>query len=139
MKTISIIFKNPLSKAVFVLVFCSALFYMCNVSTANLSNVVVCTSISSSGACESGSSAFPADVPKIYCSADLKNAPSETKVTFTWKYNGEKIASTDVSAGSAIIYSSLTPNGTLPAGNYSVTVKINSDNSEPVTKEFKVE
>ena len=69
----------------------------------------------------------------------MKNAPSDTKVTFTWKFNGEQIAVADVSTGSAVVKSTLTTGGSLSPGNYSVTLKINSDNSEPVTKEFKVE
>ena len=82
---------------------------------------------------------MPASSPVIYCSAQLKNAPSGTKVTFTWKHNDESIASADVETSSAVVNSTLKTNGSLEPGKYSVTVKLNTDNATPVTKEFTIE
>lgn len=110
----------------------------CSVSTANLSDVKVCTSLSGSE-CSGDNSTMPASTPVIYCSANMKNAPSGTKVTFTWKKGSENIASVDLETGSGAIYSNLNTAGSLEPGKYSVTLKINSDNSQPVTKEFTLE
>jgi plastocyanin len=110
----------------------------CSVSTANLSDAKVCTSLNGSE-CASDNSTVPASSTVIYCSANLKNAPAGTKVTFTWKKGGDNIASVDLEGSSGVVYSNLNTGGSLEPGKYSVTIKINSDNSQPVTKEFTVE
>ncbi len=118
-------------------IFCfSSIFPSC--STANLSDVKVCTSINGSD-CSSSESSFPSETPVIYCSAKLNNAPDDTKVTFEWKHNGESFGKADVAGGSGFVNSSYRPPSVFPPGKYTVTVKINVDNSEPVTKEFTVE
>jgi hypothetical protein len=139
MKKITNLSKSLLVILVLFLVCIFNMYPSCNVSTASLSDVKVCGAIGSDGDCTSGVSSMPASAPVIYCSAQLKNAPSGTKVTFTWKRAGESIASADVETSSAVVYSNLTTNGALTPGKYSVTVKINTDNAEPVTKEFTVE
>jgi len=116
----------------------SSIFPSCSVSTASLSDVKMCSSLNG-GNCSDDVSTFPADVATIHCSANLKNAPSKTKVVFEWKHDGQSIGKTDVEAESGYINSTFTPSGILPSGKYSVTVKIGVDNSTPVTKEFSVE
>ncbi len=122
-------------------VFLSGVFMSCNVSTANLSDVKVCSSLNGSE-CSSDVLIFTPDVSAIYCSASLNNAPSGTKVVFEWKHEGEIIGKAELEASSVSsgsINSSFKPSAELPVGKYSVTVKINTDNAKPVTKEFKVE
>lgn len=138
MKIISKVIKHPMLRAFVVIAFCSGIFTMCSVSTAKLTDIAVCVP-SGTNVCDGDHSTIPTDAPKILCSANLKNAPSDTKVTFTWKFNGEQIANADVNSGSGVVSSTLTPGGAIAPGNYSVTLKINADNSEPITKEFKVE
>jgi hypothetical protein len=113
-------------------------FTACNVSTANLSDVKVCTSLNSS-VCDADASSIPGTAPVIYCSAKLNNAPSGTKVTFTWSHAGSELGKADVETGSGTVSSNMNTNGSLEPGKYSVTVKINSDNAKPVTKEFTIE
>lgn len=119
-------------------VFLSGILMSCNVSTANLSDVKVCTSLNGSE-CGSDVSSFMADVQAIYCSASLNNAPSGTKVVFEWKHEGESIGKAELEGSTGVVNSSFKPTAELPAGKYSVTVKINTDNAQPITKEFRVE
>lgn len=133
--------KNTVSAIIMlVLVFgVSAVIPACNVSTANLSDVKLCTEKNSSGVCDSDASTFPASTPVIYCSANLKNAPSGTKVTFEWKHSGQSLGKADVETSSGTVSSNFTTNGAVEPGSYSVTVKINTDNATPITKEFTIE
>jgi len=130
-----------ISKLFFVL---SALSVICitsifpSCSTANLSDVKICSSINGSD-CNGDVSSFPGDIPVIYCSANLKNAPSDTKVTFEWKHDGESFVKGDVNSGGGFVHSAYKPPSTFPPGKYTVTVKIAADNSAPVTKEFTIE
>jgi hypothetical protein len=129
------------SKLFLLLLLCSAIyiFQSCSVSTANLGDVRVCSSLNSDGECNADAPTFPGTAPVIYCSAKLKNAPSGTKVTFEWKRGSEDMGTASVETGSGIVNSNFKPNAALEPGKYSVTVKINSDNSTPVTKEFTIE
>ncbi len=111
----------------------------CNVSTANISDVKLCTTKGSGGDCGSDAASFPGSTPVIYCSAVIKNAPSGTKVTFEWKHGSETLGKADVETSSGVVSSNFTTNGAVEPGTYSLTVKINSDNSIPVTKEFTLE
>ncbi len=131
--------KAPLVKSALVLVFIFNIFTMCSVSTAHLGDVMVCATVNGSGECEADKTEFPAPVPVIYCSATLKNAPSDTKVIFTWKKGDEVLGKADVKSGSGVVYSNYNSPGNLEPGKYSVTVKIDTDNSDPVTKTFTIE
>lgn len=115
------------------------IFQSCNVSTANLSDVRVCSSLTGDGDCSADTPAFPGTAPVIYCSAKLKNAPSGTKVTFSWKHGSEDMGTAAVETGSGNVNSSFKPNAPLEPGKYSVTVKIQTDNATPITKEFTIE
>ncbi len=111
----------------------------CNVSTAGISDVKVCSSINADSECGGDAASLPASTPVIYCTARLKNAPSDTKVSFDWIHYGVSMGKADVEAGSGVVNSTFKPNGTLEPGKYSVTVKINTDNATPITKEFTIE
>jgi hypothetical protein len=131
-----------ISRSFLAVVVMAAVCYMlpaCNVSTANLSDVKLCTEKNSSGVCDSDASTFPASTPVIYCSASLKNAPSGTKVTFEWKHDGTSMGKADVETSSGTVSSNFTTNGAVEPGKYSVTVSLNTDNSKPVTKDFTLE
>ncbi len=110
----------------------------CNVSTANLSDVKLCSSLSGN-TCGEDVTKFGSDVSAIHCTANLNNAPAKTKVMFNWKKDGEGIGNAEVEAESGYVSSTFTPSEPMPPGKYSVTVKIETDNSKPVTKEFVVE
>src|SRR5438874_349056 len=96
-------------------------------STANLSDVKLCTSMSG-GLCDKDMSTFPGNTDVIYVTANLNNAPSDTKVTFSWKKGDTDMGTANVSTGSGTVNSSFKPSGMLEAGKYSVTLKIDADN-----------
>jgi hypothetical protein len=98
----------------------------------------VCSSLNGSE-CNGDVSSLPGDVPVIYCSANLKNAPSNTKVIFEWKHGSESMGKAEVETESGVVNSTLRPSSTLEPGKYSVTVKIAVDNSAPISKEFTIE
>ena len=131
--------KAPLIKSSLVLVFIFNIFTICSVSTAKLDDVMVCGAVNGSSECDANKTEFPASAPVIFCSAKVKNAPSDTKVIFTWKRGDEVIGKADVKTGSGVVYSNFNSPGNLEAGKYSVTVKIDTDNSDPVTKDFTIE
>ncbi len=116
----------------------TSLFPSCSVSTANLTDVKLCTSVDGNP-CGEDMSKFSSDVQVINCTASLNNAPAKTKVNFAWKKDGESIGTADIESESGYVHSTFKPTDVLPAGNYSVTVKIETDNSKPVTKNFTVE
>jgi len=97
------------------------------------------TSLNSDGECNNDTPTFPAASPVIYCSAKLNNAPSGTKVTFQWKHGSEDLGKAEVETSSGTVNSNFKPSASLEPGKYSVSVKIATDNSTPVTKEFTVE
>ena len=113
-------------------------FQSCSVSTANLSDVKVCTSLSGSE-CSSDNSTIPSASSVIYCSAKLNNAPEGTKVSFTWKKDNEDIGTANVETSSGSVNSNWNLQSAPEPGKYSVTIKINTDNAKPVTKEFTIE
>ncbi len=134
--------NSGILKSLFVFAVFGALIGMlpaCNVSTANLSDVKLCTSKGSSGDCQSDMAKFPADVQVIYCTASVNNAPEHTKITFEWKKGSESMGKADVETSSGVVSSNFSPNAVLEPGTYSCTVKINTDNAKPVTKEFTIE
>lgn len=131
--------NNVLAVMMLVSVFATITFFQaCNVSTANLSDVKVCTEKTDAG-CSSDASTFPVTSPAVYCSAMLNNAPSGTKVTFEWKHDGKELGHADVESSGGSVVGNMNINGMLEPGKYSVTVKLNSDNSKPITKEFTLE
>ena len=122
-----------------IMIFAIGIFFQaCNVSTANLNDVKVCNQKSDAG-CSSDASSFPITSEAIYCSANVKNAPSGTKVSFVWKHDGKELGQADVETSGGTVLGHMTINGALEPGKYSVTVKLNSDNSTPTTKEFTLE
>lgn len=133
---------NKIISIPFTLMFLAASLYIipsCSVTTANLSDVKICTSTESSGECTSDISSVSGSSPIIYCTAQLKNAPSGTKVIFEWKKGSESMGKADVESASGVVSSTFKPSGTLEPGKYSVTVRIDADNPKPVTKEFSIE
>lgn len=116
----------------------SSIFPSCSVSTASLSDVKLCSSVSGND-CSGDASSFHADVAAIYCTANVKNAPSKSKVTFEWKHEGTAMGKAEVETDGGSVKSTFTPSGTLEAGKYSVTVKLGTDNATPITKEFTID
>lgn len=96
------------------------------------------------GECTEDQTEFARDTEELFVTIELKNAPEEgTEITFTWRYLDEDIDSISFEPGlnTGIIFSNLPMpsfNGGWPAGTYQVTISLNSDNSDPIIKEFTV-
>jgi hypothetical protein len=116
----------------------------CSYSTANISDVKMCAQIQEEGLfCESDTAVFASTTPAIYVSATLNNAPADTKVKFTWKYLPDNfdISSIDLVGGeeNSALYSYLeAPDNGWPLGEYEIVIKVDSDNSDPISKKFEV-
>jgi hypothetical protein len=120
----------------------------CNYSTADISDVKLCTDVEGKGVCTTDSSTFKTSDTVIYLSASLDNAPEGTTITATWRYlRGEAgdeqdidSVSTDATdSGSAPYYTSLTgPAKGWPTGDYEVVLTLSSENFEPIHKQFSV-
>ncbi|WP_367328033.1 hypothetical protein [Lentimicrobium sp.] len=123
-------------------------FFMhsCNVSTAHITDVMVCESVTDNQ-CPADQPIFSTDTPEIFCSVIVKNAPGGTAVTFSWFYQGESRVAIDAvtlntpEGGTTFnLQSSLSvPNNGWPKGVYEVVISLGTDNSEPVVKTFVVE
>jgi len=115
-----------------------------NVSTANITDVSMCSE-KTENLCDGDSRIFATDTPEIIVTAILNNAPEGTEATFDWMYlEGEPYLIDTVSVTSEYtttdLYSSLSiPDDGWPAGAYKVTIKLNTDNSEPIDVEFSIE
>jgi len=118
----------------------------CEVSTANLSNSKICDKLDND-ACAADMPTIDRTVGVIYVSADLNNAPSGTKIDFTWRYlAGELGEAQDIDSvtvtteeNSNTVQSSLEKSVAVwPRGNYEVVIKIQAENSEAVHETFSV-
>jgi hypothetical protein len=118
----------------------------CTVSTANITDVKLCEKLQD-GLCPTDQDVFSTTTPKFYVSCILRNAPDDTEVTFSWYYFGdEKILIDEVTISSedkgatVNLQSNLSiPDNGWPVGEYEVVIKIHTDNSEPISRNFKVE
>ncbi|PKO98080.1 MAG: hypothetical protein CVU13_11655 [Bacteroidetes bacterium HGW-Bacteroidetes-8] len=117
----------------------------CSVSTANVQDVKICTSLSGN-LCNQDSPTLGDTSPTIYVSCLLKNSVSATKVKFTWMYYGDtKIKIDDVTldtgelSGTVELNSYLSrPTNGWPKGVYEVEIQILTDNAKPVLKQFTI-
>lgn len=120
--------------------------HSCNVSTARITDVMVCESVTDN-LCPADQPVFSSDAPDIYCSTVVKNAPGGTPVTFSWFYQGESRVAIDAvtletpEGGTSFnLQSSLSrPTNGWPIGMYEVVISLGTDNTEPVVKTFVVE
>jgi hypothetical protein len=132
-----------LSFAVFGLAF---FMHSCSVSTARITDVMVCESVSDNQ-CLADQPVFNTDTREIFCSVIVKNAPGGTAVTFSWFYQGESRVAIDAvtldtpEGGTTFnMQSSLSkPNNGWPTGVYEVVISLGTDNADPVVKTFVVE
>ncbi|MEA4868797.1 hypothetical protein SDC9_123702 [bioreactor metagenome] len=118
----------------------------CSVSTANITDAKVCTTLDGN-LCSQDNTTLPTSSEVIYASCVLKNAPENTIIKFTWSYLGDttiEIDSVELSSGDNIgnidMFSSLSrPNNGWPAGLYQVSMEIVGENGKPVVKQFNIQ
>ncbi len=117
----------------------------CSVSTANVKDVKICTSLEGN-VCNQDNPVIENTAATIYASCLLRNSVSGTKVKFTWIYYGEtKIKIDDVILDTGELSGTLELNSNLsrpdngwPKGVYEVEVQVMTDNAKPVIKQFTV-
>jgi hypothetical protein len=118
----------------------------CNVSTAKLNDVRTCAQMDKDDSmCLTDVAEFTNDTAQIIVTSKLDNAPADTEVSFLWKYlGGDKPIDIDsvtvkTKEGEMYPYSYLPkPQKGWPTGKYEVQVKIGTDNSQPVIKQFTI-
>lgn len=118
----------------------------CNVSTAKVSEVKVCTSLTGN-LCNQDFPVISSSANEIYASCLLKYAVADTKVKFSWVYYGDTkfeidhvVLDTGDKAGTLELHSSLSrPRKGWPKGVYEVVIQVQTDNAKPVVKQFTIE
>ena len=118
----------------------------CSFSTANLVDPKVCTSLDGD-LCQQDNPVLSTNVNQLFASCEIKNAPVETKVKFTWFYYGEtKIKideitfNTENKGTNLNLHSSLSrPYNGWPKGVYEIEMLILVDGKKPIIKQFSIE
>ncbi len=117
----------------------------CSFTSAHIKDVRMCTELSVDQ-CSDDDPVFDNDDPVIYVSCIVKNAPSETTITFSWYYTERDPIEIDVvsvelkESGSYPVYSSLSaPYEGWPDGDYEVVIAIEGFEDKAVRKTFKVD
>lgn len=116
-----------------------------NVSTAKVSDVKVCTTLSGD-LCNADIPVLSTSTNDVFVSCELKNSMEETKVKFTWLYYGDTkmeidnvVINTGDRIGNLNMHSSLSrPTNGWPIGVYEVVVQVQTDNADPVVKQFSI-
>ena len=128
------------------------LFQNCEfkVSTATILNARVCDKpVEGQFLCSNDTPSFTQKSPKLYASCELKYAPEDTEVTFSWYGypKGEKVLidavtlrAGDHGNGSSYQLRSFlnSPSNGWPKGAYEVVISLDTNNSEPVIKKFMI-
>jgi hypothetical protein len=117
-----------------------------SISSATIDNLKICSEKVKNKECASDVSSFTKSTPKLFATADLKNAPEGTKVKIDWKYlNGEAGAAKMIDSVNLVTESNMTlitsyleSDKAWPTGNYEVVFTLGTDNSQPLKKQFSI-
>lgn len=130
-----------------VLILAGLTFSSCNFefTTAHVTDIKICEQLNGS-LCNNDNPVLSTNAPEISVSCELKNAPSNTMVTFTWKYlEDTPLVIDEVTLNSADRGTNLDLNSTLsrpyngwPTGKYAVEISIGSDDKSPEVKHFEI-
>lgn len=111
------------------------------VTTAHLTDIKMCINLIDE-CCDQNDLVFNTDDPQIYVSCKLKNAPSNTFVTFVWKYveGDHPIIIDEVTLNSSELGINLNLNSSLskpyngwPIGKYEIEISVgDNDNDQEV-------
>jgi hypothetical protein len=117
----------------------------CHYSTAKLSDVQVCNQLGSENMCTDDNPKLKVDETEtVYITANMNNAPKNSKVKVTWYYLEEKdeeIFSNEYKFESApkhLQFYLNAPDGIWPLGKYKAILDLGTDNTEPIEKEFEI-
>lgn len=101
-----------------------------NYTTANIKNGLMTTAVDEQGKPLDNVVSYNTDAERFIVSAELRNAPQQTKITFVWIYLSENEIITDFELDSGendpdiYIYSFLTNETPWPIGDYAVEIYI---------------
>jgi hypothetical protein len=109
--------------------------FSCSVSSASLSEATMCTAVDEDSRPLDSTDVFSVDIPEIFCSVKLSNAPEETVVKAEWVYiEGELgvsdyyIAEYEMEAdGTRYLSFSLTSIEAFPTGSYEVVLSLDGE------------
>jgi len=115
-----------------------------NFTTANLKNAHMTTAMDSSGKPVDTVSTYSVNASELVAAAELRNAPSNTKVKFVWIYVTGNTAITEFIVDSGdkgtdiFVYSSLTNDKPWPEGDYKVEMYIEDRETPDATVKFTI-
>lgn len=137
---------KKLKTLVFCIFFNTILFFSCefNVSTANLSDLKVCSGVNEKKLCNQDQPVLDGSIKELYATAILNNAPSDTRVDIIFNYTEGGLVRLDSQAVTAqgnlpVYYKVPTPANGWRKGKYEFIFKLNTDNSKPLRKEFVID
>lgn len=117
-----------------------------NLSTATISNVRMCSQVYDNE-CPSDNPFFTSTTADIYVSCNLRHAPENTNVRFSWYYLADQevlidevILSSGEQLGLLHLQSGLSkPNNAWPVGEYEVRIQIMGTEKAVIIKKFRIE
>lgn len=107
-----------------------------NFTTAKIINSKMTTSVDSTGKPTDTVTSYSINAPELVASAELRNAPTNTKVKFIWKYVPQDLTITEFELDSGdndpniYVFSHITNDKPWPEGEYKVEIYI-EDREEP--------
>jgi hypothetical protein len=112
-------------------------------SSAKVEKALMTTALDENGAPVDSVQSYPADTETLYASAELRNAPDNTRIRIVWTYEtaGDKIGETTVDSGDITdryLSGTLTNDGLFPAGDYKVDFYVDDREEPDATAEFSV-
>ncbi len=114
----------------------------CEVSTASIGDVRICDNLQGDE-CPEDKQVISTDASYIYLSAQLKDAPEGTQVTYTLRDldTGDEVSNTwtaDEGGSGPFNLTWSRPEDGWVAGEYELVLDLGTDNSEPVSKRFEI-
>ncbi len=104
-------------------------------TSVSITDAHMTTDVDSQGKPIDTVASYKTSAAKFTVSAIIRSAPNNTKITFVWYYDGDKITSAELDSGTIsdrYIYGYLTNTKAWPEGDYSVEIYI-ADNASPLS------
>ncbi|MPN51306.1 hypothetical protein SDC9_198949 [bioreactor metagenome] len=110
----------------------------CSVSTANVKNAVMTTSVDAEGKPMDSVTSFQVNAP-VYAVAELHNAPDDTLITFRWYAAGELVDEVRLNNTLTDQYIQSSVDGIAQPGDYSVEIYIDEREEPDASLQFSVQ
>lgn len=114
-----------------------------SVSTAKVTDAIMTDSVDADGKPGNTVTTYPADAGELYTSAQIHNAPDNTKIRIEWIYGttGETMQQVNLDSGTLsdrYIYSSVSLDTLFPEGDYEVRYFVDERKDPDATVKFRV-